>query len=157
MHNGPTIGRHQLGAHLRELRVAQSLRLEDAAAKLGIAPSTLSRIETGQAPTRTVYLRTLLDLYGVDDPARRTRLMEMAMAGQRKDFWADYASLLPAGTGTYLGLEAAAEHVREFAAHAVPGCLQTPGYAEAFFRAIRPELNTGEVSRLVALQLRAGH
>lgn len=47
MHTGPAISRHQLGVQLRQLRQAQSLRLETAAAKLGVAPSTLSRIENG--------------------------------------------------------------------------------------------------------------
>jgi hypothetical protein len=42
------------------------------------------RIETGQAPTKD-SLPALLDLYGVDDPARREQLMEMALgwAAQR--------------------------------------------------------------------------
>jgi DNA-binding XRE family transcriptional regulator len=150
----PAIGRHQLGVHLRQLRISRSMRLEDAAAKLEIAPSTLSRIEKGLAPTRTSYLLMLLDLYGVQDPERRKQLTEMAAAGQRKDWWADHASLLPAGTGTYLGLEAAAGNVREFAAHAVPGLLQTPGYAQAFFQATRPELDPAQISSLVSLQHR---
>ena len=149
---GPAIGRHQLGTQLRQLRTARALRLEDAAAKLGVAPSTLSRIETGHAPTRITYLATLLDLYGVDDPGQREQLAEMAVAGQRKDWRASYANLLPADTSTYLGLEAAAEQVRGFAAHAVPGALQTPGYAEAFFTATRPELSTAEVKALATLQ-----
>lgn len=152
MQAGPAIGRHQLGTHLRQLRIARSMRIEDAAAKLGVAPSTLCRIENGRAPTRIVYLATLLDLYGVDDPGQREQLTEMAVAGQRKDWWAAYANLLPAGTGTYLGLEAAAEQVRGFAAHAVPGILQTPGYAEAFFTATRPELSAAEVKTLATLQ-----
>lgn len=151
---GPAFSRHQLGSDLRRLRIAQSLRLEDAAAKLDIAPSTLSRIETGKAPTRISYLQALLDLYGVDDPEQRKELKDMAVAGQRKDWWAGYADLLPAGTGTYLGLEGAAEHVRGLAVQAVPALLQTRGYAEAFFKATRPELNTAEISRLGALQLR---
>ena len=37
----------------RRLREARLLRLEDVAARLGVAPSTLSRIETGLAPART--------------------------------------------------------------------------------------------------------
>jgi len=37
------------------------MRLEDAAAELGIVPSTLSRIETGKAPTRAGYVRILGD------------------------------------------------------------------------------------------------
>lgn len=150
----PAISRHELGKHLRQLRTAQSLGLDGAAAELGVAPSTLSRIETGRAPTKISYLRILLDLYGVEDLARREQLTEMAVAGQRKDWWANYASLLPPGTSTYLGLEGAAEHVRGFAAHTVPALLQTRGYAEAFFKATRPELNAADISRLVALQLR---
>jgi transcriptional regulator with XRE-family HTH domain len=66
---GPNAGRHRLGAELRRLRKAQSLRLEDAADKLGIAASTLSRTETGKTSIKPLYLAALLDLYGVDDPA----------------------------------------------------------------------------------------
>lgn len=50
------VGRHGLGSELRALRQARSLRLEDVAAKLEVAPSTLSRIETGKAPTKMSYL-----------------------------------------------------------------------------------------------------
>lgn len=153
MQASPAISRHQLGTHLRQLRKARSLRLEDAASTLGVMPSTLSRIETGQAPTKTLYLRALLDLYGVNDPVRREQLTEMALAGQRNGWWAYYGSLLPAGTGTYLGLEATAERLRGYAAHTVPGLLQTPGYAEAFFEATYPKLEAAGLSSLVQLQL----
>lgn len=153
MQASPAISRHQLGTHLRQLRNARSLRLEDAAATLGLMPSTLSRIETGQAPTKTLYLRALLDLYGLNDPVRREQLMEMAQAGQRNGWWACYASLLPAGTGTYLGLEATAEHVRGYAAYTVPALIQTAAYAEAFFKATRPELTATEISSLVEVQI----
>jgi transcriptional regulator with XRE-family HTH domain len=149
----PALSRHTLGSELRRLRTQRSLRLEDAAAKLDIAPSTLCRIETGRAPTRSSYLNTLLDLYGVDDPRQRKELADMAVAGRRKDWWTDYADLLPAATGTYLGLEGTAEHVRGFAAHTVPAQLQTRGYAQAFFKATRPDLGADQVNRLVALQL----
>jgi transcriptional regulator with XRE-family HTH domain len=55
MQAGPAISRHQPGMQLRQLRKAHSLRPETAAVKLGVAPSTLSRIETGQAPTKISY------------------------------------------------------------------------------------------------------
>lgn len=154
MHSGSAISRHQLGTQLRQLRQAQSLRLETAAARLGIAASTLSRIETGRAPTKLVYLHALLDLYGLDDQERRKQLTEMAMAGQHKEWWADHGGLLPAATAAYLGLEATAMHVRGFTAHAVPALLQTPAYAKAFFKASRPELDAAGISRLVRLQIR---
>ena len=49
----PTVRRHRLGAELRRLREARSLRLKDVAAMLDVAPSTISRIETAKTPTRT--------------------------------------------------------------------------------------------------------
>src|ERR1700683_4705912 len=112
---GPTIRRRRLGTDLRRLREERSLRLEDVAAHLGVAPSTLSRIETGKAPTRTSYLSLMLDLYGVDDSQRRRLLTDLAREGQRKGWWADSEDLLAAGAGNYLGLEAEASVLRSFA------------------------------------------
>src|SRR5215470_17742909 len=68
---GPTMRRRRLGADLIQLREQNSLRLEEVAERLGVAPATLSRIETGKAPTRTSYLEVMLDVYGVADPVRR--------------------------------------------------------------------------------------
>lgn len=154
MQASSALDRHRLGMELRQLRTARSLRLEDAAMKLGVAPSTLCRIETGIAAMKLGYLSTLLDLYGVTDPEQREQLRETALAGQRKDRGAEYASLLPAKTGAYLGLEAEAEQVRGFAAHSMPPLVQAPGYAEAFFRATRTDLCTADIDGLVMLQLR---
>src|ERR1700683_2094105 len=78
---GPTVRRRRLGSELRRLREAQSIKLEEVAEKLGLAPSTLSRIETGKAPTRSAYLNSMLELYGVDDPGQRQVLLEMAREG----------------------------------------------------------------------------
>src|SRR5215472_4912179 len=72
------LGRHRLGAELRRLRQARSLRLEDVAARLEVVPSTLSRMETGQAPVKAAYLTALLDLYLVHDQAQRAHLTNLA-------------------------------------------------------------------------------
>jgi transcriptional regulator with XRE-family HTH domain len=151
---GPTIRRRRLGTDLRRLRQARSLRLEDVAARLEVAPSTLSRIETGKAPTRTSYLTVMLDLYGVDDPGQRERMAGMAREGQRKGWWAPCDDLLPAGAGSYLGLEAAACAIRCFAVDVVPGLVQTRGYAAAVYTASRPGLSADQVGRLAWLQTR---
>jgi transcriptional regulator with XRE-family HTH domain len=151
---GPTIRRRRLGTDLRRLREARSLRLEDVAARLEVAPSTLSRIETGKAPTRTSYLTVMLDLYGVDDPDLRERMADMAREGQRKGWWAQCEDLLAAGVGSYLGLEAAACAIRLFAVDVVPGLVQTRGYAAAVYMASRPDLSADQVKRLAWLQTR---
>jgi YD repeat-containing protein len=123
---GPVIRRRRLGAELRRLRQACSLRIEDAAVELGVAVSTLSRIETGHAQARTSYVRILLGLYGVTDPAVCGRLIDLAREGQRKGWWAACDHLLPAGAGSYLGLEAAAARSCAFACQTIPGLLRTP-------------------------------
>lgn len=154
MQLGPTIRRRRLGTDLRRLREARSLRLEDVAARLEVAPSTLSRIETGKAPTRTSYLSVMLDLYGVDDPGQRERMADMAREGQRKGWWAQCDDLLASGVGSYLGLEAAACAVRSFVVDVVPGLVQTRAYASAVYAASRPELTADQVKRLAWLQTR---
>src|SRR5580658_5248810 len=142
--DGPSFLRRRLGRELRQLREARSLRLEDVAAHLGVAAGTLSRIETGKAPTRTSYLKILLDLYGADDPDQRRQLTEIAREGQRKNWWSDYEDLITAETGRYLGLEIAADQVRSWSMLAVPGLLQTADYAEAVARATRPDLTASQ-------------
>jgi transcriptional regulator with XRE-family HTH domain len=146
--------RHRLGAELRRLREERSLRLEDVCARLGVAPSTLSRIETGKAPTRTVYLSMLLDLYRVDDPDQRRTLADLARQGKRKGWWTDYKEFLPAGLGNYLGLEASATQVCSYSAQVVPGLLQVKRYAAAACRAAYPGLNASQVRTLVTVQIR---
>lgn len=151
---GSTLSRHRLGAELQRLREARSLRLADVAAKLGVVPSTLSRIETGKAPTRRSYLIVMLDLYGVDDPARRELLINLAREGQHKHWLSRYADLLPAGASSYLDLETAASRLRTFSLQCVPDLLQTGDYAAAMQRAQRRGLGTSQISSLVQLQLR---
>jgi transcriptional regulator with XRE-family HTH domain len=151
---GPTIRRRRLGADLRRLREQRSLRLEEVAEHLGVASSTLSRIETGKAPTRTSYLALLLDLYEVADPAHRRRLTELAIQGQRKGWWMSFEELLPVGAGSYLGLEAEACALRAWSALVVPGLAQTAEYARALIVAARPDLTAEQAERLAAVQVR---
>jgi transcriptional regulator with XRE-family HTH domain len=151
---GPTVRRRRLGADLRRLREQNSLRLEEVASQLGVAPSTLSRIETGKAPTRTSYLVLMLDLYGVADPDRRRLLMDLAREGQRRGWWVGFDDLLAPGAGDYLGLEAEASVLRAFGVQAVPGLLRTPDYGSAVCAARRTDLPPEQVERLVAAQQR---
>ena len=134
---GPTVRRRRLGSQLRRLREAHSFKLEEAADKLGLAASTLSRIETGKAPTRTAYLATMFEMYGVDDPAQRAVLTEMAREGHRKGWWAVYDDVLPTGFDVYVGLEAEAAALRVFEDQVVHGLLQTEDYARTVMNSVR--------------------
>jgi transcriptional regulator with XRE-family HTH domain len=150
---GPTVRRRRLGSELRRLREKQSIKLEEVAEKLGLAPSTLSRIETGKAPTRSSYLNLMLEIYGVDDPVQRQMLIEMAREGHRKGWWQVWEDVLPTGFGIYVGLEAEAASLRVYESQVVHGLLQTEEYARAVMSTVRRKESPDEISRLVALRM----
>jgi transcriptional regulator with XRE-family HTH domain len=150
---GPTVRRRRLGSELRRLRESQSIKLEEVAERLGLAPSTLSRIETGKAPTRTAYLNSMLELYGVDDVGQRQVLLEMAREGHRKGWWAVWDGVLPTGFGIYVGLEAEAASLRVYEAQVVHGLLQTEDYARAVMSTVRRRQTPDEIDKLVKLRM----
>ncbi len=150
---GPTVRRRRLGAELRRLREAHSLKLEEVAEQLGLAPSTLSRIETGKAPTKLAYLTAMLGMYGVDDPGARKVLVDMAREGHRKGWWSIYDDVLPSGFDIYVGLEAEACGLRSYETDVVHGLLQTTDYALAVLRELRPRDSDEQIRRVVDLRM----
>jgi len=153
MATGPTVRRRRLGTELRKLRESNVYKLEEVAARLGVAPSTLSRIETGKAPTKSAYLSQMLDMYGVTDQQQRQVLVDMAREGHRKGWWAAYDDVLPSGFDIYVGLEAETAAVRGYEVSVVPGLLQTPGYARAVLREMFARHTTEQIERLVDLRI----
>jgi transcriptional regulator with XRE-family HTH domain len=150
---GPTVRRRRLGSELRRLREAHSFKLEEAADQLGLAASTLSRIETGKAPTRTVYLTTMFEMYGVVDQGQRQVLIEMAREGHRKGWWAVYDDVLPTGFDVYVGLEAEAAALRVFEDQVVHGLLQTESYARTVMNSVRRSQDPRQIDRAVELRM----
>jgi transcriptional regulator with XRE-family HTH domain len=150
---GPTVRRRRLGAELRRLREAHSLKLEEVAERLGLAPSTLSRIETGKAPTKSAYLTALLEMYQVSDPGARKVLVDMAREGHRKGWWSIYDDVLPSGFDIYVGLEAEASGLRSYETDLVHGLLQTTDYAVAVLRELRPRDSQEQIERVVDLRM----
>jgi transcriptional regulator with XRE-family HTH domain len=150
---GPTVRRRRLGTELRRLRDSAGYKLEEVAGMLGVAPSTLSRIETGKAPTKSAYLSRLLELYQVTDAGQRQILVDMAREGHRKGWWAAYDDVLPSGLGVYVGLEAEASGLRSYEIGVVHGLLQTTDYARAILRASAPRHTADQIERLVDLRM----
>jgi transcriptional regulator with XRE-family HTH domain len=153
MTTGPTVRRRRLGTELRKLRESNTYKLEEVAAQLGVAPSTLSRIETGKAPTKSAYLNQMLEMYGVIDPAQRQVLVDMAREGHRKGWWAAYDDVLPSGFDIYVGLEAETAAIRGYEISVVHGLLQTPDYARAVMREMFPRHSVEQIERLVDLRI----
>ncbi|MBO0806357.1 MAG: helix-turn-helix transcriptional regulator [Nocardiopsaceae bacterium] len=150
---GPTVRRRRLGTELRRLRDKSGYKLEEVAAELGVASSTLSRIETGKAPTKSAYLNHMLELYGVRDATQRAVLVGMAREGHRKGWWAAYDDVLPSGFDIYVGLEAETASVRSYEVSVVHGLLQTADYARTVLREVFPRHSTEQIERLVDLRV----
>ena len=153
MTTGPTVRRRRLGTELRKLRESNGYKLEEVAARLGVAPSTLSRIETGKAPTKSAYLGQRLEMYGVVDQAQRQVLVDMAREGHRKGWWAAYDDVLPSGFDIYVGLEAETAAIRGYEISVVHGLLQTPDYARAVLSEMFPRHGLDQIDRLVDLRI----
>jgi transcriptional regulator with XRE-family HTH domain len=150
---GPTVRRRRLGTELRRLRDKSGYKLEEVAAELGVAPSTLSRIETGKAPTKSAYLHQMLEMYGVSEPAARQVLVDMAREGHRKGWWAAYDDVLPTGLDIYVGLEAETVGIRSYEVSVVHGLLQTADYARAVLQEVFPRHTAEQIDRLVDLRI----
>jgi transcriptional regulator with XRE-family HTH domain len=154
---GPTVRRRRLGTELRKLRESNGYKLDEVAAQLGVASSTLSRIETGKAPTKSAYLHQMLEMYGVAEPGQRQVLVDMAREGHRKGWWAAYDDVLPSGFDIYVGLEAETASVRGYEVSVVQGLLQTPDYARAVLREMFPRHTPEQIERLVDLRMERQH
>jgi hypothetical protein len=107
-----TVRLTHLGGHLRRLREAQALELEETAQRVGLTVTALKRIEAGKSPARSGCLTSMLDIYGVQDRGQRQVLLEMARGGRQRDWWAVREDHMPAGFGLYVSLEAAAPSLR---------------------------------------------
>jgi transcriptional regulator with XRE-family HTH domain len=153
MATGPTVRRRRLGTELRKLRESNGYKLEEVAVQLGVASSTLSRIETGKAPTKSAYLNQMLETYGVTDAAQRQVLVDMAREGHRKGWWAAYDDVLPSGFDIYVGLEAETAGIRSYEISAVHGLLQTADYARGIIRETFPRHTPEQIDRLVDLRM----
>jgi transcriptional regulator with XRE-family HTH domain len=153
MATGPTVRRRRLGTELRKLRESNGYKLEEVAVQLGVASSTLSRIETGKAPTKSAYLNQMLETYGVTDVAQRQVLVDMAREGHRKGWWAAYDDVLPSGFDIYVGLEAETAGIRSYEISAVHGLLQTADYARGIIRETFPRHTPEQIDRLVDLRM----
>ncbi len=150
----PSLRRRRLAAELRRLRDEASLSISDVAEKLSWQPSRISRIETRQLGITAPDLRKLLDIYGVDDQDYRARLSELARYANERGWWQSYPrNVIPSEYGDLIAVEAEAATIRSYQPEAVPGLLQTPGYARAVIRAGRRGNPAAEIDRRVEVRL----
>ncbi|MFK3984087.1 helix-turn-helix domain-containing protein [Micromonospora sp. NPDC050397] len=128
----PTVRRRRIARELRQLREAGGMTLDQAARRLDMSKSNLSRIENAQIGIKPRDVRAALALYQVTGEEAEA-LIEIARGAQQRGWWQSYSDVLPDWFEFYVGLEAEAASLRTYEAEAVPGLLQTEEYARAIY------------------------
>lgn len=134
-HVDPVVARRSLGAGLRKLRMDAFVSAERAAGELDCSVSKISRIEKGIGVARSLEVKVLLALYGVEADAERQRFLSLVGDGRGEAWYDEYQDLLGPGSvlHRYIGLESAASQMLSFSHGWIPGLLQTEEYARALY------------------------
>jgi len=150
--SGPTVGQIVLGLRLRDLREQAGCSFADAAAALSVNATTVRRMEKAEVGLKPLYVKALLERYGVpgEEVEAFLRLVE---AANRPGWWHRFRDVLPDWFSLYVSLEGEASLIRAYEPHCVPGLLQTPEYARELFRTGFPGATEDELDRRVALRM----
>jgi transcriptional regulator with XRE-family HTH domain len=148
----PTVRRRRLRYELRRLRLEHGLTIEQVQERSGgdIKAPSISRWENGERSVRPTDLRLMLDIYDVQGERRET-LLTLSRQAKERGWWQSYASAIPEWFQVYVGLEAEAALIHEYAAELIPGLLQTPDYYRAFLRAA-PAADEDEAERKIEVR-----
>ena len=147
---GPVVSSALLRSQLVRLRKDRGLTQEQVASRLEWSPSKLIRVEGGRSSITKVDLEALLAVYGVTSESYRERLATLNRAARDRGWWEAYRNDIDATYLNYVGYEAGAAFIRQFAGLALPGLLQTREYAEVITE------KTGDpalMSRVVRLRM----
>jgi transcriptional regulator with XRE-family HTH domain len=128
------VGQVVLGRRLQELREAAGLKREEAAQVLRVAPATVRRMETADVALKIPYVQVLLETYGVPED-EADAFVALAEEANRPGWWQRFHDVLPDWFSMYVSLEGAAQIIRSYEPHFVPGLLQTEEYARAVMEA----------------------
>ncbi|SOD61755.1 Helix-turn-helix domain-containing protein [Streptomyces zhaozhouensis] len=150
--SGPTVGQIVLGLRLKELRERARCSFADAAAALSVNSTTVRRMEKAEVGLKPLYVKALLERYGVaaEEAESFLRLVEEA---NRPGWWHGYRDVLPDWFSLYVSLEGEASLIRAYEPHCVPGLLQTAAYARTLLRTGFPGASDDELERRVALRM----
>ncbi|MFJ6573493.1 helix-turn-helix domain-containing protein [Streptomyces sp. NPDC091292] len=149
----PTVGQVVLGRRLQELRESKGLTREEAAGALRVTAATVRRMETAEVTLKVPYVQVLLMTYGVSEH-EVDGFLSLVEEANRPGWWQRYHDVLPDWFSLYVSLEGAAQVIRAYEPHFVPGLLQTEAYARAVMTAgTLGQSQSNEIDRHVALRM----
>nr|WP_155073269.1 helix-turn-helix transcriptional regulator [Streptomyces taklimakanensis] len=137
---------------LRDLRERAGCSFEEAARALSVNAATVRRMEKAEVGLKPLFVEKLLETYGVE---RREidSFLALVEESRRPGWWHRFRDVLPDWFGLYVSLEGAANVIRGYEPHCVPGLLQTEDYARELLRTGFPNASEEELDRRVALRM----
>lgn len=150
----PAAARRKLGAHLRRLRSGPKLTGAQVASRIGCAPSTISKFESGSLVPDSEQLDKLLDLFQVEETEARESLHRLLEDASGTGWWEAYDDVLPPRFDTYIGLELDAVSVHAYETTLVHGLLETRDYASALLHGAAFGVPPEDVDLLVDVRMR---
>ncbi len=141
----------QVAAELRALRERADLSGAEVARRLGMSPSKISRIETGNSGLQIEDVAALLGLYEVP-ASTRDELLDLVRRSEERGWWTRQPGL-PRLWRSLIDFEAKATRVQNYEALVVPGLLQTAEYSRAIIQGVAPTISEAELDNLVASRM----
>ena len=124
-HISPVVLRQEVGRRIRMARRHAGLTVIEAAARLEITRSSLSRFENGVSGVNVHLLRSMMDVYD----ERMDDVLDLIRQARAPGWWRQYGI----SNKDFVALETAATRITNYEVTLVPGLLQTEEYARALF------------------------
>jgi transcriptional regulator with XRE-family HTH domain len=153
----PTVLRMILARQLQALREKAGMTYEQAAAAIYSSEWTIRRVERAEGGLKPLTVKSLLQAYGVTDPAEIDTFVALSRNASKPGWWHSYDDVLPPWFRVAVGLEESASLIRAYEPQVVPGLLQTEGYIRAITVASFPAASEDYAERAVALRLARQH
>lgn len=150
----PALCRLQLGSELRQLRTAANMKAAEVCRILSWSGSKLTRLETADnGIVEPADVIALCQIYRATPELQSVLTGYATVTKTKKDWWQspDIRDVISPGFKAYLGLEATAEKVENYASEYVPGLLQTDAYVRAIHE--RAGLPAEQIERRVEVRM----
>lgn len=149
--SAPTVLAIVLGRRLAALRDAAGFTAAQAAKRLRIAGTTITRMEKAETSLKYATVKTLLEIYDVSQ-AETEEFLSLLDKATTPGWWQSFRDVLPAWFGVHVSLESAATEIRSYESAVPPGLLQTPAFARAVLERGLPRISPDVLERRVHLR-----
>lgn len=144
-HISPVVLRQEVGRRIRLARQDAELTIVEAAERLEITRSALSRLEHGIGRVTVHLLRSMMDVYD----QRMDDVLELIRQARKTGWWKQYGI----SDHDFVALETGASRISNYEVTFVPGLLQTADYARALFKSSRKARTEEWIATRLAVRL----